>query len=129
VEAVTLILTALAAGASSGVLSGLQDDMAQKAKAVYSRLHDLVASRVSGRPHAELALAEYGSDPAKWEGLLQAELQEAGAAGDGDLVAAARAVIELADRLGAGPGKFTATITGSKGVQVGDGNVQVNTFD
>jgi hypothetical protein len=79
VEPVTLILTALAAGASSGVLSGLQDDMEQKVKAAYSRLHELVANRVSGRPHAELALAEYGSDPAKWEGLLQAELQEAGA--------------------------------------------------
>jgi hypothetical protein len=125
-EPVTLILAALAAGASAGALDTLKDDVREKARAVYEKLHCLAARRVSGRPHGELALAEYGTAPQKWEGLLAAELTEAGADRDDDLVAAARAFMELADRTGAGAGKYAVTIRNSKGFQVGDGNIQVN---
>src|SRR5258708_697534 len=86
-EPVTLILAALAAGASAGVLDALKDDVKEKARAAYARLHALVRKRVAGRPHGELALAEYESAPQKWEGLLTAELTEAGAAQDDALVA------------------------------------------
>ena len=87
-EPVTLISTALAAGTSTGALDALKDDAKEKVKAAYRKLHGLVKKRVSGRPHGELALAEYESAPQKWEGLLTAELTEAGAAQDDDLVAA-----------------------------------------
>ncbi len=127
-EPVTLILMALAAGASAGALDALKDDVKEKARAAYAKLHGLVRKRVSGRPHGELALAEYESAPQKWEGLLTAELTEAGAAQDDDLVAAAKALMELIDASGAKSGKYNVTIKGSKGVQVGDGNVQVNKF-
>ncbi len=127
-EPVALILTALAAGASAGALDALKDDVKEKAKAAYAKLHGLVKRRVSGRPHGELALAEYASAPQKWEGLLTAELNEAGAAQDDDLVAAAKAFMELVDQSGAKSGKYNATIMGSKGFQIGDGNVQVNQF-
>jgi hypothetical protein len=127
-EPVTLILTALATGASAGALEALKDDAKEKAKAAYARLHGLVKKRVSGRPHGELALAEYDSAPQKWEGLLTAELTEAGAARDDDLVAAAKALMEIIDQAGAKSGKYNVTIKDSKGVQVGDGNVQVNNF-
>jgi hypothetical protein len=126
VEPVTLILTALAAGASAGVLDGLKGDVKEKARAAYARLHGLAGKRVSGRPHGELALAEYQSAPQKWEGLLAAELRDAGAAQDADLVAAAKALMELIDQPGARSGKYTVIIKGSAGFQVGDGNVQVN---
>jgi hypothetical protein len=43
-------------------------------------------------------------------------------------VAAAKALMELVDQSGAKSGKYNVTIKGSKGVQVGDGNVQVNKF-
>lgn len=125
-EPVTLILAALAAGASAGALDALKDDAGEKARAAYERLRGLVAGRVSGRPHGELALAEFGSAPCKWEGLLADELTKAGAAGDDDLVAAAKAFMELVHRPGAGAGKYTVTIRDSVGFQVGDGNVQVN---
>jgi hypothetical protein len=127
-EPVTLILAALAAGASAGALDALKDDAKEKVKAVYGKLHGLVKKRVSGRPHGELALAEYESAPRKWEGLLTAELTEAGAARDDDLVAAAKALMELIDQPGAKSGKYNVTIKNSKGVQVGDGNFQVNKF-
>jgi hypothetical protein len=127
-EAVTLVLTALATGASAGAVEALKDDAKEKARAAYARLHGLVKKRVSGRPHGELALAEYDSAPQKWEGLLTAELTEAGAAQDDDLVTAAKALMEIIDQAGAKSGKYNVTIKDSKGVQVGDGNVQVNNF-
>jgi hypothetical protein len=126
-ESVTLILAALAAGASAGALDALKDDVREKAKAAYEKLHGLARKRVSGRPHGELALAEYVAAPQKWEGLLAAELAEAGAADDSVLVAAAKAVMELAGQPGAGAGRYAVTITDSSRFQVGDGNVQVNT--
>ena len=127
-EPVTLILTALAAGASAGTLDALKDDVKEKVKAAYAKLHGLVKKRVSGRPHGELALAEYESAQNKREGLLTAELAEAGAAQDDDLVAAAKALMELVDQTGAKSGKYNVTIKDSNGVQVGDGNFQVNKF-
>ena len=127
-EPVTLILAALAAGASAGALDALKDDAKEKVKAAYAKLHSLVKRRVSGQPHAELALAEYESAPQKWEGLLAAELTEAGAAQDDDLVAAAKALMELVDQAGAKSGKYNVTIKDSEGIQVGDGNFQVNKF-
>ena len=58
--------------------------------------------------------------------LITTELTEAGAAGDNDLVAAARAVMELVDQPGAKSGKYIVTIKDSKGIQIGDRNIQVN---
>lgn len=127
-EPVTLILTALAAGASAGTLDTLKDSMEEKVKAAYAKLHVLAEKRVSGRPYGGLALTEYDSAPQKWEGLLTAELTEAGAVQDDDLVAAAKALMELVDQPGAKSGKYNVTIKDSKGVQVGDGNFQVNKF-
>jgi len=127
-EPVTLILMALATGASAGALEALKDDAKEKAKAAYAMLHGLVKKRVAGRPHGELALAEYDSAPLKWEGLLTAELTEAGAAQDDDLVGAVKALMEIIDQSGAKTGKYNVTIKDSKGVQVGDGNVQFNNF-
>jgi hypothetical protein len=60
--------------------------------------------------------------------LLTAEPTEAGAAQDDDLVAAAKALLELIDQSGPKSGKYNVKIKDSKGVQVGDGNLQVNKF-
>jgi RIP homotypic interaction motif len=47
---------------------------------------------------------------------------------DDDLVAAAKTLLELVDQSGAKSGKYNVTIKDSHGVQVGDGNFQVNKF-
>jgi hypothetical protein len=127
-DPITLIVTALAAGASSGAISALQDDVQAAAKAAYSQLRGLVTTRVAGQPGAELVLAQYEDDPGSWEPPLVKMLTDADAASDHNLLAVAGALLELADAVGAAEGKYQVTISGSQGVQVGDHNVQVNRF-
>jgi uncharacterized protein YfaP (DUF2135 family) len=127
-DPVTLIVTALAAGASAGTLEALKDDVKAAVKRAHANLRGLVKKRLAGRPDGELALERHDSAPQKWESVLAGELTEAGAADDADLVAAAKALMQLVDGTGARAGKYNITIEGSKGVQVGDGNVQVNEF-
>jgi RIP homotypic interaction motif len=127
-DPVTLIVTALAAGASAGTLEALKDDVKAAVKRAHANLRGLVKKRLAGRPDGELALERHDSAPQKWESVLAGELTEAAAADDADLVAAAKALMELVDGTGARAGKYNITIEGSKGVQVGDGNVQVNEF-
>jgi hypothetical protein len=127
-EEVSLILTALATGASAGALDALKDDVKDKVKAAYAKLHDLVRQRFRGNPSAEIILSEHQADPETYAAPLAKKLTEAGAADDAELVAAARLLMELVDRAGARSGKYNVTIKDSKGVQVGDGNIQVNKF-
>ena len=125
-EEVSLILTALAAGASLGALDALKDDVKDKARAAYAKLHDLVRRRFRGNASAEMVLSEHQADPETYAAPLAKKLTEAGV--DAELVAAARALLELVDQAGAKSGKYNVTIKDSKGVQVGDGNFQVNRF-
>jgi hypothetical protein len=127
-DPVTLIVAALAAGASGGAISALQDDVKGAVIAAYGKLRGLVAKRVAGNPGAELALTEYEADPEHWETPLTAKLTQLGAAGDTELVAAANALMELVDGVGARAGKYNVKVANSTGVQVGDGNVQFNNF-
>ena len=125
-EQVDLILTALATGATAGALEALKDDVKDKAKAVYAKLHDLVRQRFHGNPSAEVVLSEYQADPDTYAPPLAKKLTEAGV--DAELVATAKALMELIDQAGAKSGKYNVTVKDSKGVQVGDGNIQVNKF-
>ena len=127
-EEITLVLTALATGATTGALDALKDDAKDKAKAAYAKLHDLVAHRFHGNPSAELVLSEHQADPETYAAPLAKKLTEAGAGDDAELVATAKALMELVDQAGAKSGKYNVTIKDSKGVQVGDGNLQVNKF-
>ena len=127
-EEVGLILTALATGATREPLDSLKDDVKDKAKATYAKLHDLVKQRFRGNVSAEIILSEHQSDPETYAAPLAKKLTEAGAADDGELVATARTLMELVDQAGAQSGKYNVTIKDSRGVQVGDGNLQVNKF-
>lgn len=123
---ITLIVTALSAGASAGVIDSLTDDIRESAKAAYRKLHQMTERRFRGNPDAEIVLAEHGMDPSSYEVPLGKKLIESGASNDADLVAAARALMELLDQEGVKSRKYDVTIKDSKGVQVGDGNLQVN---
>ncbi|HEY5398936.1 MAG TPA: hypothetical protein VIL16_26505 [Trebonia sp.] len=127
-DPIALIVTALAAGATAGGLDTVKDATKAGIQTAYAKLGGLARKRVGGQPDGELALERHESSPQKWESLLTAELTEAGAAGDADLVAAARALMELVDSAGARAGKYNVTIKNARGVQVGDGNVQFNNF-
>jgi hypothetical protein len=123
-DPVTLIVTALAAGAASA-----SEDGASKAvKDAYALLKALVRKRLANRPSGELVLAEHQAAPQKWQAVLAAELSVAGAEGDTTLVAVAQELISLIDEAGARSGKYTVVVRDSQGVQVGDSNTQTNTF-
>ena len=123
-DPVTLIVTALGAGAGSA----LQDGASEAIKNAYARLNALVKKRVAGRPKGELILAEHEAAPQTWQVPLAAELSAAGAESDADLVQAAQALMSLVDEAGMRAGKYTVTVRDSQGVQVGDRNTQTNIF-
>jgi hypothetical protein len=127
-DPITLIVAALAAGASAGAIDALKDNAKEAAKAAYGRLHDLVRHRFRGNASAEVILAEHQADPETYAAPLAKKLTEAGAGQDGDLVATAKTLMELVDKAGARVGKYNVTIHGGQGIQVGDGNIQVNKF-
>jgi hypothetical protein len=128
VDPITLIVTALAAGASAGALEALKDDVKERAKAAYAKLDELVKQRFRGNARAEFVLAEHSADPETYQAPLAKKLTESGAADDAELLTAARALMELVDQAGARAGKYNVTVTNSKGVQIGDSNIQVNQF-
>jgi hypothetical protein len=124
VDPVTVIVTALSAGATTA----LGDGVAQAIKDAYAKLKVLTRLRFSSRPKGELVLAEHEADPTTWEAPLKAELTSAGAAGDAELMAAAQALLTLVDEAGTLAGKYRVTVSDAQGVQIGDYNVQHNTF-
>lgn len=127
-EPIGVIVAALAAGASSGVIAGLTDTTKENAKAAFAKVHELVRRRFHGDASAEVILAEHKNDPVTYEAPLSKKLAEAGAADDSKLVDAATSLLKILDQADANSPKFTVTIKDSKGIQVGDGNSQFNKF-
>ena len=127
-EPITLIVAALAAGASAGALDGLKDSAKDAAQAAYAKLRGLVRRKVDGNAVAVMTLEQHEADPKTWEAPLASQLTQAGAGSDAGLVAAAKQLMELIDQAGAKTGKYNVTVKDSQGVQVGDGNIQVNRF-
>lgn len=121
-EPVALIVTALAAGAGAGV----KDTASSAVKDAYEGLKAMVKGRFAGRPDAELILASHETAPDTWERPLAAQLAAMGV--DAELVAAAQTLMELTDAAGTRAGKYAVDNRRSQGVQVGDYNVQHNTF-
>ena len=129
-DPITVILTALAAGATAGALDELKDEVKDKVKAAYGKLRDLVRKRFreAATTNAEAILAEYETDPESYKGPLTKKLDAAGAGNDADLLAAAQALLDLVQQSEPKSGKYNVTVSGSEGVMVGDHNSQTNTF-
>lgn len=123
-DPITLIVTALAAGAALG----MRDTAASAVEDAYTGLKALVRKRLGGRPDGELVLARHEQAPEIWRGPLMAELDQAGAGDDSALVAAALALMRLADEAGDRAGTYAVDIRGAQGVQIGDRNTQHNVF-
>jgi hypothetical protein len=124
-DPITLIVAALASGAALGI----SDTASSAIKDAYAGLKALARKRLGGRPDAELVLAKHEQAPETWRIPLMAELDEAGAGHDANLVAAAEALMHLVDEAGARAGKYTVDVRGAQGVQIGDRNTQHNVFN
>jgi hypothetical protein len=124
-DPITVIVTALAAGAALGV----QDTAAGAIKDAYASLKALVMKQFAGRMAGELVFARHEDDPQTWQEPLKKELVEVGADRDIDLVAAAQALMSLVDAVGSRAGKYTLDVRGAQGVQAGDHNTQHNVFN
>lgn len=98
---VELIVAALAAAATAGITSGVQD--------AYLELKGLLARRLAGRRHAVAALEADETSPGEWQARIGNDLSGSGAASDGEILAAARAVLGLTDPAGMRAGTYTVT--------------------
>jgi hypothetical protein len=110
-DPITLIVTALAAGATLGA----QDTVSAMMKDAYAGLKARVKKRLSGRPGPELLLARHEQAPETWRAPLIAELAETGADGDRDLITAAQALLDLVGDAQGRAGKHTVDVRGGPG--------------
>lgn len=122
VDPVSLVELALASGAAAGV----KDTASLAVKDAYQGLKAKVGHLFAGRQDAEQVLAQHEAAPEAWKAQLISELGHAGV--DSELVMAALALMRLLDARGFQSGKYNVDLHDGQGVQVGDGNVQNNTF-
>lgn len=121
---VEVIIAALLAGATAG-----STDVAKAAVTdAYSGLKNLLRGRLAGRPQAQEALDAQEIKPGRWQAVLSADLTDSGADSDEQILAAARRLLELVDPHGMRAGKYQVDARHAKGVQVGEHNIQTNTF-
>ena len=117
---VELIVAALSAGAAAGVTNtataAIQD--------AYAVLKSLVRPWVRGE--ARVALDADQTDEGVWQTRVGEELAASGAADDEQVLAAAERLLALLDPPAAG--KYRVDVSQARGVQIGDGNTQTNTF-
>jgi hypothetical protein len=127
-DPVSLILAALVTGVATGLATGPGEKAASAVGEAYRGLRDALKRRLSGRPAAEDAVEQYTQDPEAWKGNLEVHLRQAGVDQDRAVLEAAASVLRLADPAGAAAGKYAVNLAGAQGVQVGDQNIQHNTF-
>jgi hypothetical protein len=106
-DSITLILTALTAGA------GGQKITSNAIKDSYSGLKTLIQRKFAGKPKAELALAEYESDPETWVAPLKKTLAQEKIDQDQEVIVAAQNLIQLAQSPQSATGKFNVQIAGN----------------
>lgn len=124
-EPVSLVVAALVAGATAGVT----DTASTAVSDAYQGLKRLVSGLLSiRRAGAETVLDREDAPPEVWEAELVPVLTTTGVGRDEQVIAAARALLALTDPSGSAAGRYTVDLRGAHGVQVGDGNVQHNTF-
>jgi hypothetical protein len=115
-DPVSLIVAALAAGASSG----LTDAAGQVVRDAYGGLKSLLRRKLSKEPLAQDVIDKYQETPDVWERPLREKLDKAGVAADTELIEAAQELLALIDPDGTRGGKYSVHISGGKGIVVGD---------
>ena len=121
-DPVTLIITALTAGAAAGSQSVVTDAI----KDAYAGLKALIKRKFSGKSSAEVVLVEHESDPETWQAPLKKIVIQEHLDQDTEILQAAQALL---DQIQAQPGgkHYTQSIVGNYNAQVqGSGSASVN---
>ena len=121
IDPVSLILTALAAGA--GIIG--QEAVSEVTKDAYQKLKALIQHRLADKPQAEIILQKHEENPEIWKEPLRQELIDIQASQDNEIIRAAQQLMTIINPQQAGMGKFNVQITGDvQGFVQGD-NTQV----
>jgi len=116
-DPITLILSALAAGATAA----MKDTAGTAVKDAYQGLKALVQRHFSGKSEAEVALGNYENKPDVWKEPVKDALTQTGADKNEAIIKAAQALMAQVDPQGAARGKFNINISGSaQGTVIGD---------
>jgi hypothetical protein len=107
-DPITLIVAALAAGASAG----LGDTATQAIKDAYAGLKALIKRRFAGNAKAEATLADHEADPETYEKPLAKQLEAAGAQDDQEILQMAEELLKKADKAGIKT-KYHVQVSGS----------------
>lgn len=122
-EPISLILTALVAGASAAV----KDTAGKAVKDSYDGLKALIKKKFEGDALAQAMVEAKPEEIKQAEGLLKSKITAVGIDKDEEILKAAEAVMKTDDPEGASTGKYD--FRGAKGVQVGDHNTMNSTFN
>lgn len=106
-----LIVAALAAGAAAGA-GNTATTLVQDA---YAGLKSLVTSRFAAQGQAVEVLEADQAEPEVWQARVGEALAASGAAGDEQVQAAARRLLELVDPVGERAGRYQVTVTNNYG--------------
>ncbi|MFE5188713.1 hypothetical protein [Streptomyces sp. NPDC056628] len=118
---VELVAAALAAGASAGLTDTARGAVAD----LYTSLREAVRRCLDrGAVPGTRVLDAPDEDAGAWQARLVAVLTDSGVERDPAVLAVARALLDETGR----PGRITVDASGARGVQIGDGNEQHNTF-
>ena len=123
-DPITLIVTALGAGAGSAI----QDGATAAIKQAYARLLSLARERLQRRPDGAMLLRQHAENPEQRARPLAKALSAEGAAGDAELIATAQALLRLIDEAGSRRGKYVVHAQNVQGMQIGDHGTQHNVF-
>jgi hypothetical protein len=111
-DPITLIVAALAAGATAGI----GDTASQAIKDAYGGLKALIKRRFAGNAKAEETLADHEADPEAHAKPMEKQLKESGVAEDPSVIEAAQKLMELLDPQGAAAGQYdVGSITADRG--------------
>jgi alkyl hydroperoxide reductase subunit AhpF len=114
-EPLTLILTALSAGAAAA----LQETAAAGVKDAYHGLRTLIQQKFGSQPKNNDHLDEYTKDPDTWEKPLARDLQLAAADKDEEILQASKSLLELLQSQSS-TGKYNVQISDAQGIVVGE---------
>ncbi|GIG68934.1 hypothetical protein [Phytomonospora endophytica] len=112
-----VVVAALVAGAADSAKNLVGD--------TYTGLKGYLSRKLAEHREARAALEADEVESGVWRARLTEELAGTGIGNDAEAVELARKVLALADP----GGKYTVDLREAKGVQVGDGNTQTNTFN